>query len=234
LEGLDHFTFFESLGAELTTRESVFHEFAAIGEQLQKTQKLLVWRINHIDAVSNAVAYILHSLMVNGYVTLKGQRYGNNEPIQVFGITANIARIPRILLSAFHRRRTYDNTGQLVEDVAIDRGAARPNLTRGVYFLQAGQSGNIKIGRTYDLKSRLASLQTGSSEPLKLLAFVNCEDSDPADVEATVHRAFQRYRLHGEWFQPSNELIEYIRKLGTHGNQPYVEIRIEEDSGAGP
>lgn len=214
LEGREHFTFYESLGAELTTREEILRVLSDIGDKCEETRKPIIWRINHVDAVSSVVAYILHSLMVNDYVTYKGGRYGG-VPVQVVGITSNLANVPRILMSAFHLQRTYDEAGHLVREAFLNRGAATPDATRGVYFLRAGESGNIKIGKTYDLNARVASLQTGSPEPLRLLAFINCREVNPTDAEAAMHGKFQQYRLQGEWFRPADELLDFIRGLGT-------------------
>ena len=185
-EGSGDFAFYESLGAELATRDEVYRVLLHISETRVGGGKRLIWQISHIDAVSTVAAYILHSLMVNDYITYKGSRF-HQWNTQVVGTTANLAKVPRILLSAFHLQITFDESG-----------FRRKGLS--VYFLQAGKSGSIKIGRTYNLAARFVSLQTGSSDELRLLAFINCREADPAEVEAVMHNKFQQYRLQGEWF----------------------------------
>ncbi len=209
----DQFVLYESMGAEFRTKQDIVNELADIGKRYLETQKPIIWRINHIDAVSNVVAYVLHSLMVNDYVTHRGQKFGA-VPQSIIAFTSNPASVPRILMSAFHIQRTYDEVGRLTREESLHRGAPLPDLTRGIYFLRAGEQGNIKIGKTYDLKARLASLQTGSPEPLHLLAFVNCLEVDPTEAEAMLHKKFQHHRLQGEWFMPADELLEFVRGLG--------------------
>jgi hypothetical protein len=79
-----------------------------------------------------------------------------------------------------------------------------------VYFVQKGETGPIKIGFTFRLHGRLKKLQTSSEERLHLRAAI------PGNValERTIHGMFAHYRLEGEWFAPSAELLEYIGGLG--------------------
>lgn len=74
-----------------------------------------------------------------------------------------------------------------------------------IYFVQAGNGGPIKIGRTGDLGSRLRELQTASPFELSLLG-VMPEESD-------LHQAFQDGLIRGEWFQPTHQLMEYIERF---------------------
>lgn len=74
------------------------------------------------------------------------------------------------------------------------------------YFLQAGTDGPIKIGSTKNLMVRLRTLCAMSPLPLTLLGIV------PTDVEEDCHRQLGAFKLHGEWFSPSPEVIAFIRK----------------------
>ena len=77
-----------------------------------------------------------------------------------------------------------------------------------IYFIQAEGIGHIKIGFTDkdDAALRLAELQTGSSATLRLLGV------SPGDVlaEKNLHRRFAAARVHGEWFRPVPELLQFI------------------------
>lgn len=76
-----------------------------------------------------------------------------------------------------------------------------------VYFIQAADSGPIKIGfTTGDPRSRMASLQTGNPHPLRLLVVV---PGTPED-EGSLHERFAQSRMQGEWFAPSPILIAFI------------------------
>lgn len=77
-----------------------------------------------------------------------------------------------------------------------------------VYFIQAVQSKNIKIGYTSDVQKRINTLQTGNSEPLVFLGYIQGTQRE----EHELHRRFFKTRLRkdGEWFAPSPDLLEYI------------------------
>lgn len=77
---------------------------------------------------------------------------------------------------------------------------------RGVYFIQQGETGPIKIGWSTNVRSRLASLQTATHERLRLLLVL---DGQPED-ERRLHAWFARERRGGEWFHSNGELWGFI------------------------
>jgi hypothetical protein len=80
-----------------------------------------------------------------------------------------------------------------------------------LYFIQSIQGGPIKIGRTLDIDKRIGQLQTSSPEQLVLVGFILNE----GHKESELHYKFRQFRLHGEWFEPVAELIEYIKENAT-------------------
>jgi hypothetical protein len=76
-----------------------------------------------------------------------------------------------------------------------------------IYFVQVGEDGPIKIGRAHSPRSRLASLQTASPVPLRLLGQFDGNARD----ERHLHRLFAHVRLRGEWFEPSAALLAVIK-----------------------
>ena len=77
-----------------------------------------------------------------------------------------------------------------------------------VYFVKSLETSRIKIGYTKNLKQRLSKMQTDSAETLKVVfAF----ESLPLD-EKTLHAALSHDRHHGEWFEVTPELLEYIEE----------------------
>jgi len=82
-----------------------------------------------------------------------------------------------------------------------------------VYFVQSRLGGPIKIGLTTEPKQRLKQLQNGSPIPLQILGALRGD----AKVEAAIHERFRKLRLHDEWFEPSMELVEFIRQFGKGG-----------------
>lgn len=77
-----------------------------------------------------------------------------------------------------------------------------------IYFLQAGVVGPIKIGFSGQAAQRLRALQAMGPEPLTLLGWM----PGVLDGERALHRQFKRSRLHGEWFRPSDDVLEFIRE----------------------
>lgn len=88
------------------------------------------------------------------------------------------------------------------------RIARRASPKRGevyVYFVHAPDSGRVKIGRAADVRRRLAVLQTGSPEALRLLAATL--DKSGGELERDFQRMFAADRLKGEWFKASEPLL---------------------------
>ena len=76
-----------------------------------------------------------------------------------------------------------------------------------IYFIQQGTDGPIKIGYTSgSVERRISTLQTASPEKLHLIAKGNGTKVN----ESMLHQMFSDERLNGEWFKPSERLIEYI------------------------
>jgi len=85
------------------------------------------------------------------------------------------------------------------------------NRKRRIYFVQAA-TGEIKIGVTTAPKihNKLRQMRTYCPSKMKLLAVVVEGDLMP---EHEIHRKFKALRLHGEWFSPDGELLEWIKAI---------------------
>ncbi len=75
-----------------------------------------------------------------------------------------------------------------------------------IYFVQASVGGPVKIGTAGNVKSRVADIQSCCPFPLRLLLVI---DGGYAK-ENELHLRFASARLHGEWFRPVPELVEFI------------------------
>jgi hypothetical protein len=75
-----------------------------------------------------------------------------------------------------------------------------------IYFIQGEATKNIKIGFSDDPKIRLKGHQTGSGEKLILLKTVKGCKAD----ETEIHNKLRHFRIHGEWFKPERELLDFI------------------------
>jgi hypothetical protein len=63
-------------------------------------------------------------------------------------------------------------------------------------------------------RSDILELQTSSPSELKLLGKIQAESVSKArELEQSLHKTFDKYRVRGEWFEASVELLDYIAKL---------------------
>ncbi len=86
---------------------------------------------------------------------------------------------------------------------------ARANATTRVYFVRSGEAGPIKIGWAVSVRKRLALLQTGNPETLRVLAVAPGD----AELEALLHLRFDALRVRGEWFRPGPELLATAQRM---------------------
>ncbi len=94
---------------------------------------------------------------------------------------------------------------------------SRPSREPTIYFIgmvEREAVTAIKIGYSTNVPDRLSTLQTASARPLELLATMPGTQYQ----ERVLHGKFER--LHGEWFRPTHDLVEYI-----HANAD-VKIRL--------
>jgi hypothetical protein len=100
-----------------------------------------------------------------------------------------------------------------------------PYEREAVYFVQAKQGGPIKIGVSSDVPKRIRAIQTTSPAELLVLRVI---PSGGRELERKLHESFAAHRLHGEWFEPAQELLDYIRDLsGDVEEQSAEETRQE-------
>jgi hypothetical protein len=76
-----------------------------------------------------------------------------------------------------------------------------------VYFMGSVISKAVKIGMSGDPKSRLAEIQRGHPNKLVLYKVV---DNVMMDYEIKVHRMFNHVHKEGEWFELTDELIDFM------------------------
>jgi hypothetical protein len=77
-----------------------------------------------------------------------------------------------------------------------------------IYFIQQGQFGPIKIGYSTNPEQRFAAIKTSHHAHLRLLGEIEGSEKD----ERRLHEKFAPHRIRREWFAPSQDLIDYIRK----------------------
>lgn len=91
--------------------------------------------------------------------------------------------------------------------VAVDRDTSR---AQWVYFMRpAGLAGPIKIGWSTDPARRARVIGKHQGFPLDVLGRVH----GARHLESVLHRHFAADRLGGEWFAPSDTLLETVGTL---------------------
>lgn len=86
-----------------------------------------------------------------------------------------------------------------------------------IYFIEMEKSGFIKIGYTKsDADKRMAQLQTGQPDRLRLLGTIPGEMAD----EKSLHLELKKFRIGGEWFIP--ETMEIVRHLISRQGPWYI------------
>jgi hypothetical protein len=76
-----------------------------------------------------------------------------------------------------------------------------------LYLVSEGDAGPIKIRRSVNADSRLASLQTGNPRPLRVLRCYRMPAADVIEAEQMLHEELRDFSLVGEWFDLSERFI---------------------------
>lgn len=104
----------------------------------------------------------------------------------------------------------FDFVHQTGQDIPRDR-------EKGVYLISSGSLPTtnvghpIKIGKTDNLVSRLASIQTGSWLKLSVMRWMPTENYDL--FEKHLHKQFRDKRLNGEWFELKRQDLFLISRM---------------------
>ncbi len=76
-----------------------------------------------------------------------------------------------------------------------------------VYFIQALEIGDIKIGWANNVDARLRALQTANSLTLVIVGI----ERAPRQRKKELHQQFRAFHKRGEWYYPSPQLRSYVR-----------------------
>ncbi len=93
------------------------------------------------------------------------------------------------------------------EPVVFDRSDPR---TMSIYFIQPVGGGPVKIGSAKSVRERFWNIQTCSPVILRVLATIPDKNFR---YERELHDRFAASRLHGEWFHPTPELLDFVEGL---------------------
>lgn len=78
-----------------------------------------------------------------------------------------------------------------------------------VYFIQCAPFGPVKIGSSANPANRIRDIQTASPHELRLLCVAVGSERD----EKALHAVFAQERIRGEWFRPSERLMNEIERI---------------------
>lgn len=94
-----------------------------------------------------------------------------------------------------------------------------------IYFIQVGNDGDIKIGYSTNIKSRMSTLQTSIPVTIKLLGYI-CGD---ITIEKELHKKFRIFKVKGEWFKCTKDIIDFINENNEMTLQANLKTYIELD-----
>ncbi len=80
-----------------------------------------------------------------------------------------------------------------------------------IYFVQAVDGGPIKIGTTIRLSLRLKQLCLEAENSFRVLAVLPGDQIE----EQRLHHKFAHLRVMKEWFEPADDLLEFITHVAT-------------------
>lgn len=109
--------------------------------------------------------------------------------------------------------------------VAAERNRRIQPCADYIYFMRIGLNGPIKIGLSENPESRRGKLQTALPWRIRLLG---TQPGQTARNETELHQRFYHLRLMGEWFNPADELLEYVRRYSIaydESEEPYFSSR---------
>lgn len=96
---------------------------------------------------------------------------------------------------------------------AFSRGAAdqlrkKQEDSASVYFIRR-EDGLVKIGYSHNPRARLGQLRQQHQCGMEIIATIQGAHSK----EKELHRRFSRDRMQGEWFAPSEDLMNFISSV---------------------
>jgi hypothetical protein len=150
---------------------------------------------------------ILHLLKIDGnswYIYKVNLSIRDNGVVNMFN-----RRVSAHIKAEKKRERQAAKKAKLeaesVKKAGLEAEAKLPKIGR-IYFIQQGENGAIKIGYTTNPPKRLKALATASPYPLHVRLVIEGSKK----LEKDLHNKFAQWQLDGEWFEPCQEIIDFI------------------------
>lgn len=127
----------------------------------------------------------------------------------------SLSRI-KAIVSFVNWNEEYLLKAEFTEPLPIDWFDEKPKLekvnkTTNIYFIQSVIGGPVKIGKAFDIESRLLQHQIGSPFILRVVKVI---ENVPHNTEKELHKKYEKYRLHGEWFSEEILSIDRVNNNG--------------------
>lgn len=102
----------------------------------------------------------------------------------------------------------------------------RNRISEWVYFIKQQRiEPRIKIGLTKCLESRIKQFNTSNSDNLEIIAYIEARDMKKLEIQ--LHGAFAKFRLRGEWFEITEELL--LQVLEKYRDTGKLEVNISDE-----
>ena len=103
-------------------------------------------------------------------------------------------------------------------------GAGAGQMTGSFVYVIRGVGNHHKIGVSTDPIARIASLQTGSHEPLDF-AYIGVTPGTGYEIERAAHEILKAYRQSGEWFSvPASIAIGAVIEAAGRLGEPVQQV----------
>jgi hypothetical protein len=96
--------------------------------------------------------------------------------------------------------------------------AAKLDTRGGVYLCES--NGRYKIGVSNQPAKRVEAMNVSSPYPVRLLHTFPADD--PVSAEKELHEMFRSYRVHGEWFELNEFLLQLITNTAEYKDGRFV------------
>lgn len=91
-----------------------------------------------------------------------------------------------------------------------------------VYVAKAVGLDVYKIGRSSGVFTRLSTLDRGTPFGIELIALIRTIDAE--ELERFLHRIVKGPRVHGEWFQLTEEDLQTIKGIANVENKTWLAL----------
>lgn len=111
---------------------------------------------------------------------------------------------------------------RLAAEALVDEHLRTSPSCTWLYFIQAGEGGPVKIGISETPVRRMANMQVGNHERLRLIAVARV----PIDAESDLHARLVKHHVHGEWFRPAPAVLEIAQSYEARGHRAWLETEV--------